>query len=45
MSEANNNPRAQLHDTLPPLLPVGHRVGTSIQLHVEVREMRDIPCP
>jgi hypothetical protein len=34
MSEANNNPRAQLHDTLPPLLPVGHRVGTSIQLQV-----------
>jgi hypothetical protein len=34
MSESNVNPRAQLNATLPPLLPVGHRVGVDIQLQV-----------
>jgi len=34
MSDHHANPRAQLNDTLPPLLPVGHRVGTSVQLQV-----------
>jgi hypothetical protein len=34
MSESNINPRAQLNSTLPPLLPVGYRVGANIQLQV-----------
>lgn len=34
MSEHKNNPRALMHDTLPTLMPVGHRVGVDIQLQV-----------
>jgi hypothetical protein len=34
MSDHKSNPRATLNATLPPLLPVGHRVGVDIQLQV-----------
>lgn len=34
MSDHKANPRALVHDTLPQILPVGHRVGVDIQLQV-----------
>lgn len=34
MSESKTNPRALLNQTLPPLLPVAHRVGIDLQLQV-----------
>ena len=37
MSDHKNNPRALMNDTLPLLLPVGHRVGVDIQLQVMPR--------
>jgi len=34
MSDHKTNPQSLLSATLPPLLPVGHRVGVNIQLQV-----------